>query len=186
MPFKDEKSTMEEFYKQCFFGLLIYDVDKQISLVKDSNGLFRLGEYFDYGGVYMMQDPHEIDNDIFFDQESFEAFCNEREGDELYSSEKLQEDLELAIKRSVLNDIAWSDSQEKILKDILQNISAEFATHCFNIDILELINSDDEHEYSDNFKKVIEIMYETSKKTLIEKIKDIINAPNDDDYKIRK
>ena len=62
MPFIDKDNSLDDFYKQWFFGLLIFDDDKQISLIRDNQGLYRVGPYFDYGGVYMNQDVYDIDN----------------------------------------------------------------------------------------------------------------------------
>lgn len=181
LPFKDRNAAMEEFYKQSFFGLLIHDIDKQISIVKDSNGMYRLGEYFDYGGVYMMQDEHEVDNDVYFDEEEFNKFMIEwnAEGNE-YTQEKLQKDLETNIKKSVIDDYTWSHNEDEILKLVLPNISADFINKCFSTDIIEVISNDKKHKYSNNFKKVLGVMFETSKNNLIEKInefsKDIIDV----------
>lgn len=185
LPFKDINSAVEDFYKQWFFGLLIYDVDKQISIVKDSDGLFRLGEYFDYGGVYFMQDEHEVDNDYFFDNDLFKEFCDEYECEngETYTNEKLQKDLDFCIKRSVIDDIAWDDEQEDVLKEVLPNVSGEFVKKCFNINVLDIMNNDDKHEYSDNFKKVIVTMFETSKKLLIDRIINFYNFQFDRNIK---
>lgn len=185
LPFKDIESSMEEFYKQWFFALLIFDDDKQISIVKDSNDLFRLGEYFDYGGVYMMQDSHEIDNNIFYDKELFDEFSSEYKDGEIYTNEKLQKDLEFCIKRSVIDDIVWRDGFDETLKLILPNVTIEFIDKCFDIDILDVIDNDNAHEYSDNFKKVIRVMFETSKNLLRTKINNFSNSQVDVEQEIR-
>lgn len=186
LPFKDKEAALKDFYKQCFFGLLIYDVDKQISLVKESNGFFRLGDYFDYGGVYMMQDQPEIDNDIFFDQNAFEAFCTERDCPGDYTEKNLLEDLDNAIQKNIINDIVWSQSQEQLLKSIIPYVDVDFIKQCLNVQIIDVLSDDDQHEYSDNFKKVIEIMFETSKKILLDHLQNILKDEIDTDYILGK
>lgn len=187
LPIKDKNATFDQYNKQWFFGMLIYDIDKQISIVKDSNGMYRLGEYFDYGGVYMMQDLHEVDNDVYFDEEEFNRFmieCNAEGGE--YTPEKLQKDLETNIKKSVIDDYVWNDDDTVILKSVFPCLDKEFINKCFNTDILEVISNDKKHEYSNNFKKVLGVMFETSKKNLIEKINEVSKDRIDVGHKTSK
>lgn len=173
LPFKDRNKTLNEFYKQWFFALLIFDDDKQISIVKDSKGLYRLGEYFDYGGIYFSQDSNHIDNDIFYDEEEFNDFCSDEDRETPYTKDNLKRDLDWAIERSVLNDIEWREGYDEALNKILPNINLDFVAKCFSVNILDVINKDIEHEYSENFKKVISCMFETSRSLLKNKIENL-------------
>ena len=171
LPFKDKETSVKDFYMQWFLALLIFDCDKQISLIKDEDGLYRVGAYFDFGGVYMNQDVYEIDNDIFYDEQAYIEFYNESG----YTREKLNNDLDKLIKKNVLQDIYWTEQNDDVLSAIIPHLDKEFIEKCLNIDIIDVMNKDKKHHYSDNFKKVVCCMFETSRNLLIEKIHKLNN-----------
>lgn len=179
MKFNNMDSALKEFYKQCFFGLMIFDDDHQISVVKDNQGLCRIGEYFDYGGVYMLQDGRSIDINVFYDDIAYAEFCAEYDGEEEYTKEKLQKDLDLCIKQSITDEIYWHEELDYFLTRIIPFIDSDFIDRCFSVDIMDIINSDSKHNYSDNFKKVIVTMFETSRSLLKNKLSAIINDQPD-------
>ena len=116
-----------------------------------------------------------MDNDIFYDEEEFEKFCQEyiEEGEELYTKERLDKDLDVVINQEIFEDISWSEGYDETLCKILPHIGIEFIAKCFSTNIIDLLDRDTEHEYSDNFKKVIFCMFETSKSLLKEKISNL-------------
>ena len=174
LPFRDKESSLDDFYKQWFFALSIFDDDKQISLIKDNKGLYRVGAYFDYGGVYMNQDIYEIDNDIFYDEEAYLEFYNECG----YTREKMSSDLEKLIHKNVIEDIYWKDQNEDVLVEILPHLDQNFIEKCFSINIIDVMDKDKEHNYSANFRKVVCCMVETSRKLLREKIYNLNEVKN--------
>lgn len=166
LPFIDKDNALDDFYKQWFFAILIFDDDKQISLIEDNQGLYKVGPYFDYGGVYMNQDVYDIDNDIFYDEEAYLEFYNESG----YTREKLNNDLDKLTHKHVVNDICWRTQNNEVLAEILPHLDQSFIKKCLNIDIVDIMNKDKKHHYSDNFKKVVCCMFETSRNLLIEKL----------------
>lgn len=171
-PFENKSKALDDLYKQWFFSLLIFDDDKQISIVKGKNGLYRLGEQFDYGGVYFSQEVNQLDNDIFYDEDEFQQFCEEciKDGEEPYTRERLDKDLDVVINAEVFEDIEWREGYDEALLKILPHLGLEFIAKCFSTNIIDVLDRDTEHEYSDNFKKVIFCMFETSKSVLKDKI----------------
>ena len=166
LPFIDKDNSLDDFYKQWFYGLLIFDDDKQISLIRDNQGLYRVGPYFDYGGVYMNQDVYDIDNDIFYDEETYLEFCNESN----YTREKLDKDLDMLIDKHVINDISWRYQNDKLLSEILPHLNDDFIERCFSINILDVMDKDVSHYYSPNFRKVVSLMFEMSRNLLKQKM----------------
>ena len=175
-PFENKEQALKDLYKQWFFGLLVFDDDKQTSVVKGSNGLCRIGEQFDYGGVYMMQDGHQLDIDIYYDKEEFEKFCLDwiASGEKpYYTTEILNAEVDELINKEVFEDIAWREGCDETLLKIIPHLDTEFINKCFSTNIIDVLNKDTEHEYSDNFRKVIFCMFETSKDMLKEKVSNL-------------
>lgn len=166
LPFIDKDNSLDDFYKQWFFCLLIFDDDKQISLIRDNQGLYRVGPYFDYGGVYMNQDVYDIDNDIFYDEEAYLKFCSECN----YTREKLNKDLDMLIDKHVIKDICWRSQNDKLLSEIFPHLDGDFIERCFSINILDVMDKDVSHYYSPNFRKVVSLMFETSRNLLKQKM----------------
>lgn len=163
----------EEFYKQIFYSLLIFDLDKEIAII-GKNDDYKLSPYYDYGGVYFNQESLELENDIYY-------LPQNKLSDDLLIGEN-PSNIEVIINKefqNLIETIILSNNQDNIeeydikLKMCLDNLDNDFIENCLNINILKIIENDNKHNYSDNMKKLIEIMFQHSKKILIEQINNI-------------
>lgn len=162
----------EQFAKQIFFSLLIFDCDKEIGIISDK----KLAPYYDYGGVFFNQDVRMgLNVNYYYVEESKQQLFKECE----VTEQEIEQDFYKYLKNEVIEyDESNLADYDRKLKYCLKYLNDDFIRNCLDVDIMEILNSDCEHEYSEKFKIVITAMMTKSKTILIEKMKKIIVNKN--------